>query len=149
MRELGQSGEPSTDREPTHEPGNEQAKHRSGSFFQHSIEGDERGEKRLLTCRALAYRPCTSLPSLSRASLTSVMFCMVAGSTNILEGQGTESIDPRSGLSADNKVLWTSPGCEPHLVAAGALPDTYWARELDVDLEEWNTYLRFAGLCCF
>ena len=26
--------------------------------------------------------------------------------------------------------------------AAGALPDTYWARELDVDLDEWNTYLR-------
>lgn len=52
MRDLGQSGEPSTDREPTHELVNEQAKHRSGSLFQHSNEADERGDDRLLTCRA-------------------------------------------------------------------------------------------------
>ena len=52
MRELGQSGEPTADREPTHEPVNEQAKHRSGSFFQHKIEGDVRGGDRLLDRRA-------------------------------------------------------------------------------------------------
>ena len=55
MRELGQSGEPTADREPTHEPVNEKAKqHRSGSFFQHNLAGDERGEGRLLNSRACA-----------------------------------------------------------------------------------------------
>ena len=49
MRELGRSGEPSTDRD---ELVNEQAKHKSGSLFQHSNEADERGDDRLLTCRA-------------------------------------------------------------------------------------------------
>ena len=52
MRELGQSGEPTPDREATHEPLTEEAKERSSSFFQRNIKGDQRGNDRLLTCRA-------------------------------------------------------------------------------------------------
>ena len=33
---------------------------------------------------------------------------------------------------------------------AGALPTTYWARELEVDREGWNSYLKYARPCfCF
>lgn len=53
MRELGHSGEPTADRELTHEPVNEKAKqHGSGSFSQHNLAGDERGEDRLPIGRA-------------------------------------------------------------------------------------------------
>ena len=69
---------------------------------------------------------------------------LVAGSTNILEGQG---IGRPTLASAEVQIVSVSRG-KPHFLAAGALPDTYWARELDVDFEEWNTYLR-SGVFAF
>lgn len=67
--------------------------------------------------------------------------CMFVGSTNILEGQGLNEV-PRAPHKCRRYILLDP---QPHLIAAGALPDTYWARELEVDLEEWNTYIRCVG----
>ena len=49
MRQLGQPSEITADHEPTHAPVTEEAKRRNCSFFQHNVEGDERGQDRLFS----------------------------------------------------------------------------------------------------
>lgn len=137
MRQLSQPAELTADREPTHEPVNEEAKHRSSSFFQHNDEGDARGQDRLLAKRPSA-DPGTRCRHYSFADRRIDIFsCNVCRQHQYL---GRPRYEQRpSDSNADSRDL---SSLECYFIAAGALPDTYWARELDVDLDEWNTYLR-------
>ena len=52
------------------------------------------------------------------------------------------------------RMLLRMPQCRNHghkctqVVAAAALPTTYWARQLEVDRTDWNLYLRFNHSSC-
>lgn len=70
MRQLGQPADLKADREATSASVNEEAQQRSSSFFQHDVQGDERGQDRLLTDLPLSVEPGTRCRHCAIAWLT-------------------------------------------------------------------------------